>query len=372
MKVLQVVNHFVPCTGGKESVVKELSLRLKQAGHDVQVACLNKCAEGGKKLPATGKWNGIEIKRVGFLNFGLFKIGFPKLGLFKETEMVHAHGICFLTDYAALMKPFYRKPLVLSTHGGIFHTKQLGFFKKIYFFGWLRLIAGAFDKVIAVSRNDFELFSKVFPKEKMVLVENAADVERFKGIKRKDSGNSFLFVGRLSRNKRVDLLIEAFAAGPAGKKGAKLSIVGKDFDGMLPELREKAKQLGVEKSVVFEGAVSDEKMLKLLSAHRFFASASEYEGFGITAIEAMAAGLVPVLNDIPSFKGFVQNGKNGFITSFADSGRAGKAMLAACGLNGKRLEAVRENARTFAQGFSWKKKVKEFEKAYNSVLWRNP
>jgi alpha-1,3-mannosyltransferase len=367
VRIAQVVNHFYPCRGGKESVVKELSQRLKQRGHEVDVVCLNRCADSGSMLAREGNWNGVKIKRVGFLDLHFLKIGFPSVGALRKADVVHAHDLCFLTDFLALTKFLYRKPLVLSTHGGIFHTVSLSVLKKIYFNVWLRLVGGAFDRVIAVSKNDFELFSKIFPAEKMALVENAVDVERLGKIKGNAAANSFLFVGRLSRNKRVDLLLEAFSLLLKKKKGARLTVVGRDFDGILPELKAKAKELGVEDAVRFEGSVSEEKLLQLFSQNAFFVSASNYEGFGISAIEAMAAGLVPVLNSIPSFMDFVDGGKNGFVVDFSKTEEAAGVLTGACSLGKKRLGELSRSARRSVQKFSWEKKADEFEKLYREL-----
>ena len=62
----------------------------------------------------------------------------------------------------------------------------------------------------------------------------------------KKKKNCFLFVGRLSKNKRIDLLIDAFSL--LQKKGIdfELRIVGEDWEGILPELKQKAKEEGVD------------------------------------------------------------------------------------------------------------------------------
>jgi alpha-1,3-mannosyltransferase len=99
----------------------------------------------------------------------------------------------------------------------------------------------------------------------------------------------------------------------------------------------------------------------------FFVSASEYEGFGITALEAMAAGCIPILNNIDSFREFVKNGKNGFIADFTDSKKASESILNAMNINKKEKTEIAKRAIERAEGFSWDKKARGYEKVFLEV-----
>ena len=62
----------------------------------------------------------------------------------------------------------------------------------------------------------------------------------------------------------------------------------------------------------------DDKVRQLMGRCSVIASASEYEGFGLAAIEAMSAGLFPLLSDIPAFPRLVKRVGAGMLVDFSD------------------------------------------------------
>jgi alpha-1,3-mannosyltransferase len=366
ISVVQVSHRFWPCLGGVESHVRQLCENLKRKGFVARVVCLDRCPNSPEKLLGKETVSGIEVSRLGFFDLGFYRVAPGVLWKLGDAEIVHVHGLGFFSDFLALKKLFHGKRLVLSTHGGVFHTGSLGLLKKIYFFGWCRLALRAFDRVVAVSRADYELFSKILPKEKLVLVENPVDARPVSGGKRQRS--SFLFVGRLSKNKGLFELLEAFALAKAESPGFVLRIVGKGFDLSERQLKERALELGLEKHVEVLGEVSDKGLAKLYAKSEFFVSGSSYEGFGITALEAMGSGLVPVLNDIPTFRSFVQDSGAGFLADFSGREKGAGAILAAMSLAGPEKEKLASRARAFAGLFSWERNIARFEEVYRGVL----
>ncbi len=365
MKVAHLSHRFWPCTGGIETHIMQLCEELNAKGDETKVVCLNKCPNSNKVLPAKDEKNGIAIERLRFLNLRIYRIAFGAIGKVKGFDTVHIHGLGFFSDYFALFKLFHKKKLVLSTHGGIFHTKNHSLLKKIYFNLWCRLTLTAFDKVIAVSAQDFETFKKIVPESRLVLIENPVPVEVLSKIPRKPVPNSFLFVGRLSKNKGLKNLLNAFAELKKKRQDFSLKIAGKPFDLSKKQVEKMILAKGLNEKVKVLGMVSEKELLELYSKNEFFASASEYEGFGISAVEAIAAGLVPILNAIPPFKAFVKEGKTGFIVDFSSKERAGKAIGKAIGLKKSERQEMGRNVRAFSQKFCWKTALKKFEKTYS-------
>jgi glycogen synthase len=102
----------------------------------------------------------------------------------------------------------------------------------------------------------------------------------------------WLFVGGLIPRKGVDLLVEAFATCRADEPALTLTIVGEGEMGA--GLAERAAALGVAEAVTFTGAVPPPEALNLMRTHDLLVHPSRRETFGMTVVEAVAAGL-PVL-----------------------------------------------------------------------------
>ncbi|MFA4855194.1 MAG: glycosyltransferase family 4 protein [archaeon] len=366
MKVVHLSHRFWPCTGGVETHVMQLCEHLLADGIETKVVCLDRCPNSGERLPKSGTKNRVRVERLGFLDLGFYRIAPGAISKTRGFDVVHVHGIGFFSDFFALFKLFHRKRLVLSTHGGIFHTKNYSLLKKIYFNIWCRLALRAFDRVIAVSRQDFETFRRIVPEKKIVLIENPVPVEMLSAIPRKAVPNSFLFVGRLSKNKGLENLLDAFSELKKSRRDFSLKIAGSPFDMTKEELREMILKKGLEGMAEVLGAVSEKELLELYAGSEFFVSASEYEGFGISAVEAMAAGLIPILNGIPAFREFVTEGETGFIADFSSRERAAKKLGEALGLKKAERQAMGRAARAFSRKFCWKNSLKKFEKAYGN------
>jgi glycosyltransferase involved in cell wall biosynthesis len=97
----------------------------------------------------------------------------------------------------------------------------------------------------------------------------------------------YLAGGRLARAKGIDIIVEAFL-----KNGKPLKIFGRGFAGYDEELRDKVKNQ--KSKIEFLGEVSDKEKLELMKNATAYVFASYDEDFGITPVEAMAAG-TPVI-----------------------------------------------------------------------------
>jgi glycosyltransferase involved in cell wall biosynthesis len=159
------------------------------------------------------------------------------------------------------------------------------------------------------------LAAKGFPADRVWFVGNGVDTGRLKFTLRHDQ-DSLLFVGRLRAAKGVESLLEAFAIIHARRPRALLHIVG---DGLLRRaLESRATVLGIDGSVVFHGFVDEETKTRLLQSCSVYLSASRFEGFGLPVVEAMAAGAVPVVSDIPAHRYVFQDRPVGCLTASAD------------------------------------------------------
>ncbi len=366
MKILHVYHHFYPHVGGIEKYIEDVCIELIKLGHTSDVCCLNANPGSSEKLAAEELYRGIRIYRLPFIDMKYYKVArdIPRLvGIARKYDIIHVYGVGFFSDFLLARKNAHGRPVVVSTVGGVFHTKKLIPVKKIYFNGWCRLILRRADRVMAISEHDRKLFSQITKNIEVIPVP--VNAGKFGFSERKRSNCRMLYIGRISANKRIDRLLDMMGILGEKEPRSKLVIAGRDWEGLRKSLEEKAENLGLGEKVEFIGEVGDAELSKRVRESTFFVSASEYESFGISAVEAMAAGMIVVLNSIDSFKYFVKNGENGFVLDFSDLEKVGKLILE---LNGKALTEISKNARLRVSEFLPETVAKKTESLYAQVL----
>jgi glycosyltransferase involved in cell wall biosynthesis len=111
-----------------------------------------------------------------------------------------------------------------------------------------------------------------------------------------------LFVGSIFRRRRIDLLIEAFVHHVAPRvPDSRLEIVGDNrmYPPGDPAALLRAAPPGVASRVALRSYVDDRTLMALYQQAMVFAFLSEYEGFGLTPLEALARGVPPLVLDTP-------------------------------------------------------------------------
>jgi alpha-1,3-mannosyltransferase len=209
---------------------------------------------------------------------------------------------------------------------------------------------------------DFAMFRPL--SDRLTLIENGVDLRRVRRDPAAKRPNTFLFVGRVARNKRVDLLLRAFAALRPTTPDFELRVVGQDWQGEVESLRSLVGELGIAERVTFTGSVTDAELIDEYARAQVFVSASEHEGFGISAVEAMAAGCVPVLSDIPAFRRLVKPGENGLLVDFADATRAAATLASLAGTD---LGVLSRAAAASVETFSWERTMPKWLELYRDV-----
>jgi glycosyltransferase involved in cell wall biosynthesis len=108
-----------------------------------------------------------------------------------------------------------------------------------------------------------------------------------------------LFVGSVFNRRRLPQLIGAFALATADCPKARLVIVGSNRTWPAQDLESIAAEHGVREQVEVRSYVGDAELATLYSRASMFAFLSEYEGFGLTPLEALAAGVPVLVLDTP-------------------------------------------------------------------------
>jgi alpha-1,3-mannosyltransferase len=224
------------------------------------------------------------------------------------------------------------------------------------------------DAVAACSKTDAALFRRIA--DRVVLVENAVDTSMYLALSRdRQRQGRCLYVGRLSDNKGIPDLLRAFAA--AKQRGAvfELRLVGRDENGNRARYIELARTLGIEEWVAFLGAVDQEGLLREYQCAQVFVSASRYEGFGLSAIEAKAAGCQLVLNANAAFSDIFSSDKAAILTDFTNAESTAPLLVAVLQGDSTMSNAVRREV----EAYSWQRKLGEWRSLYmQCVRQRRP
>ena len=98
------------------------------------------------------------------------------------------------------------------------------------------------------------------------------------------------------RHKNIETLIYAFDRIKA-RTDFNLMLIGRDKSQYVKGLKELVNQLGLKDRVIFSGYVSYEEMHRIMARTAFYVSPSYFEGFGMSSIEMMAAGVPSIIAD---------------------------------------------------------------------------
>jgi alpha-1,3-mannosyltransferase len=367
MKILQLTRQFLPSEGGIESVVEGLSCALQQKGHTIQVATLQSLFATGTVAPAESVEAGLPVRRMRHWGPRRYPVAPAALREIRGYDLVHIHAIDFFVDYLSLLRQVHRVPLVVSTHGGIFHTKWANRFKQTYFKTITRISLKSVGAVVCVSQQDRAKFEEIVPPQRIQLIENGANIDRFLNLKKCVQPGLLLGISRLAENKRVHKVLEAMAQLKYRYPQMRLEWIGADFAGLQPSLERRVAELGLNGRVRFHGAASRETLYNLLERAHLFVSASSYEGFGLSTVEAMSAATVPVVTAVGAHSDVIQHGVSGFLTD-ADATELSAYIDQALTMPLETNESMGLRARAATRRYSWTEIAPHYERVYRQVV----
>lgn len=363
MRILEITRQFAPCVGGLETVALEVSTELQRRGHEVRVVTLNRNLRTGERLMDTDLSQITPIYRLPFVGSRRYPVTSGLLSHIRWADVIHIHGIDFFADFIALTQAtrLHNKPFVVTTHGGIFHTPQWRRLKWFYWNTILRITLSRASSVTCNSEHDAVLCRPIVPPHKLVVIPNGVALSTFSSITKERQPSLVVSIGRIVPSKAPDQLIRLFAMVAPSMTEARLIFIGRDEASLVPELRSLAKQLGVSNHITFTGVLPQSDVNVLLSHAHLFASASTYEGFGLTTIEAMASGTPVFVTATGVHADVVKDGLNGWLWSGIPDRNAAKAFSSALSLPHARLDELGSAARQTAQVFDWQCIVPKYE-----------
>jgi glycosyltransferase involved in cell wall biosynthesis len=393
-RICILVDRYPPHIGGVEVQARQLSVQLAQRGTPVIVIT----RRVDNTLPPVESDEGVTVYRVPprgarshLTNIkSIFPVTFALIKHRKKYDLLHVHDMFALVICAVLVKLLIGKPFIIKvpSYGNIRRrasaTTRVSLYSRLLhhvilpprLWYWLLGRAAVF---IAISEAITQELQSTGFAAKIRRIPNAVDTTRFcpaslaeKESLRRQLGlpvDTILIAwhGRISRLKRLDVLINALArlpdpdiilvlAGPPNPLEADLT----------SELQAQIASSGLTERVHFTGETQYPE--HYLRAADFFVLPSEREGMPNSLLEAMACGLPACASRLEGVIDLIEDGKNGLLFDVGDA-----EMLAEClraYLNDTELpHAMGKNAlETVLQAYTWDAITPHYQELYREIL----
>lgn len=240
------------------------------------------------------------------------------------------------------------------------------------------------DRIVAATpaeKSQLLWLYRARPK-RIVVIPPGVDVMRFQPTNKEDLRRSLgferchllLFVGRIEPLKAVDSVLQALAIlkrdEPELYANLCFAIVGgnpKAKDPDMDELKALAHALGLNDAVRFVGAKDREELPLYYAAASAVLMPSEYESFGMVALEAMACGTPVIASNVGGLSHVVRDGETGFHVPVRDAAAIADRIRALL-TDAPTRERFAQNAAITAQSYAWARIADQLVTVFNELL----
>ena len=303
MKIIHVIGTLE--IGGAEKLLKDLLPELKKKENDVSLLVIG---SGSSFFIDYLENQGVEVMLLNKSNIynpiNIFSI-FNSL---KNYKYIHVHLFPSLYFISFIKILDSKKVLFYTEHNTTNKRRGKWYFKYLEVVLYKR-----YSKVISISRdtqlNLLEWLSIDKDLERFCVIGNGVNIEEYSSaepalLKESINKRVILMVSRFSKQKDHETLIKAFRIIANKKKDVILFFAGEGQT--LVDMRKIVEDHSLSNDVCFLGARYDVPNLMALSD--IGVQSSNWEGFGLTAVEFMASGTPLVASDVKGLSEVVQNG----------------------------------------------------------------
>ena len=335
MRIGIFTDTYPPYINGVSTSVYMLKKALERKGHQVFVVTINndslryKFDENNTVIRIPGLPIGIYDYRV----TNIYPIRAMNIIRKWKLDVIHSHTEFSVGTFARIISRQFNIPLVHTYHTmyeDYTHYITKGYFdkssKKIVEYLTLFYCDKTTNELIVPTKKTYDLFKQKYGVDRNIyIIPTGIEIERFytenvdnnkveeirKKLSLKEDSFNIVFVGRLAKEKNVDLLLNAQKNIVEKSKNINLIIIGDGPD--MDEYKKTVSKLKIDNNVIFVGKVPWETVPLYYRLADIFATASRTETQGLTVIEAMAASVAPICIDDESFRNTVIDGLNGKI-----------------------------------------------------------
>jgi len=369
LRVCHFTYSFFPTIGGLEEMIHNISIAMGSYNCEPYIFAPYVRGENNKlDVPYTV----LRYSRPSSRRFGLRQLLIPLLWhhIKYHFDILHCHGVYPPGYVGASFSRFTGIPFVITPHGGDIKTNTHGFIinKRI-----TSLIRQTFQAAHAVTAISSDIKKRVLhlgaTPNKTYLIPHGIFSDGFKvsAEHQQTNGNDsryILYLGRLEKDKGVDVLIKAFSAVKKKHPDIELRIAGEGKE--INTLKTLADRLDIGHSVHFLGIIRGENKIQALSKACLLVCPSRSEAFGIVILEAFAAGIPVIASRVGGIPDIIEEKVNGLLVETDSPEQLASKISLLLDDRELRKYLVR-NAFIAVSGYEWSFIVKQYINIYSKI-----
>lgn len=386
MRIAIFSDTFPPQINGVANVAWQSAKNLAGLGHEVVVFTISKNGKNGLKLnsgnpavvylPSIPAWVYPDERLTAPIG-----MSFNRLRKFRP-DVIHTHTPFTVGWEAVWGAKLLRVPLVGTHH--TFYDHYLKHAKIDYEWGkkfsckCTIAYYNRCDLILSPSQSLYESLLVQGLKKPVEILSNSIDIKLFSPVSDAQTktqlkksfgidGQSLIYMGRLSYEKSIDIVIKAFALMLEKRPDLKLMIVGDGPERL--KLERLAADLGINEQIIFTGALYGENLVKALRASDVYLTACKNENMPLAVLEIMAAGLPAVVVKEKGLAEIIKENVNGFFAKTDDPQNMAQKALELL-TKPDLLEKFGQTSRRLTMEYSHERIGKMLEQTYKKLIKR--
>ncbi len=368
-KIALLVSDFPPTTiGGTEIATRNIAKYLSKKHIDVHVITRTaqiKLKGEKRSLKKIESYNGYTIHRVPYCKVPIFRfITHVVCSLWTlqkirpaliQGQMITPNGLI-----AVLGGFLLRKKTIVYARGNEVYESSLFYLKSLGQFVITRA-----SVILGLSHDLVKRMKQLWPNKPIFQLSNGIELFNYYKDDSPKSTIELIYVGRLTRGKRVQDALYAISQVKNITPNIRLTIIGsgpeEDF------LKRKCKFLRIEDHIRFLGKRPPKEIPKNLSKADIFIFPSHHESFGLAILEAMASYLPILASRSTAIPELVHDGENGLLHSPGNINELAKNLKTLIE-NDTLRKSMGKKSREIAQNYSWENIINKLIKIYFNML----
>lgn len=376
MRIAFFTDVYRPTTNGVVVSIDSFVAELRKQGHTVTIVCPTY-----PDIDDENDENILRVKAVTFPSYKEYRVASPVSAKLESHMKKHVYDLIHIHSPFAigLAGIFYAK----RYHLPVVYTAHTNYADYLHYIHGASIVpAGAIHKLAARFSNGVDLTLAPSKKISDYLLKHGTtkhvavlqtgippvtlgDRDRFDQRYSTQDSLKFLYVGRVTKEKNLDFLVQAFAqAIPRLSEGAQLVIVG---DGPYRDtLTDDIRSLGLEANVTMTGFLLGQDKADAYSAGDVFCYTSYSETQGLALMEAASYGMPLVVSDDSAYADIAVSGVNAVVV--ANDVSAYAEQLVAMATDGDMRIKLGKGSKDLAQDFTIERQTNVLVELYERTI----